>query len=405
MKLNLRLIALLFAVLFASAAIAQKDKKSSKKDEEESMYMEDDDNMVPNGSFENVTDLKALKQQGQLKELCPPWYTPNSTPADVFSSGVKSTKVAVPKNDLGTQIPSNGQNYAGFRAFTKDPKKTRTYLQVKLKKRLTKGQLYCIRFDISLADLSKNGVNNIGMVISDRQLITNDDAALTLAPQIIDKTNKAITIMDGWETICGTYSADGDEEYIIIGAFGAEDKMKQEKVKKPASETGVVLNESYYYIDNVEIKEIEATSQCKCSKEEAKGPDLIYSKAGVVDENLTPKEKLEAASVYFGAFSADVPAMFEEEIGRMAALMKENASFKLELEGHTENEEAEEAKIKPHLRDLATRRAEAVKTALVAAGVDAARIAVVSKDNTVPANTRPTPLAKAQNRRVEFNVK
>lgn len=407
MKMNTHyLLALLVAICFSTAASAQKGKTTKKDKETETteLVVEDDENYVPNGSFENLTDPKSLKAPGQIKDVCKPWETPNSTPADVFSSSVKA-KVSVPSNDYGMQIPADGQNYAGFRAFNKDPKKTRTYLQVKLKRRLIKDQLYCFKFQLSLADLSKVGVNNIGMFISDRKVINTDDQTLNFTPQITEKTNKAITNLDGWETICGTYVANGNEEYIVIGGFGAEDKMKQEKAKKPATIQGVVLNEAYYYIDNIEIKEIKAASQCICGKEDAKVPDLIYSKVAAPDENLTPAEKLDGCSVYFPAYSAEVPAMFDEEISKAAELMKNNASLKLVLQGHTENEEADEAKIKAHLRDLATRRAEAVKNALVAKGVDASRIAIESKDNTMPANTRPTPLSKAQNRRVEFNLK
>jgi outer membrane protein OmpA-like peptidoglycan-associated protein len=61
--------------------------------------------------------------------------------------------------------------------------------------------------------------------------------------------------------------------------------------------------------------------------------------------------------------------------------------------------------VNPLYAEMAKKRAEAVKTALVNAGVSADRITVTSKDDTSPANTKATPMAKAQNRRVELIAK
>lgn len=403
--MKMRYLILATLVAFSFSAFAQSKKASGKKEKESEQeeIVEDDENMVPNGSFEKLADVKALKGFNLLKEQSAPWETPNATSADLFSLDAKSTKCAVPKNDYGFQAPLDGKNYAGFRAYNKDPKKTRTYLQIKLKQRLTKDAIYCVKFNVSLADWSKNGSNNVGMFLSDRKVQNADDASLSFTPQITEKTGKAIVMMDGWETICGTYIANGKEEYIIIGGFGGEDKVKLEKVKKPAGlDGGIVLNEAYYYIDMVEIKEVEAASKCVCGKADARQPDLIYSKASIANPDLKPAQILDNSAVYFALFSNEVPAMFETEIATAANIMKENPALKITLQGHCDAEEAAEAKVKPLYKDLALRRAENVKKALVAAGIEEARIKVETKDNSMPATDRTTPLGKAQNRRVEF---
>src|SRR5690606_24521197 len=109
---------------------------------------------------------KSLKSYGQLTELCQPWMTPNEASADVFAVGTKGTKAACPVNDFGVQEPLSGSGYAGFMAYTKDPKKYRTYIQGKLKTTMVKDQLYCVKMNVSLADLSKYGVNNVGIFLS-----------------------------------------------------------------------------------------------------------------------------------------------------------------------------------------------------------------------------------------------
>jgi outer membrane protein OmpA-like peptidoglycan-associated protein len=97
--------------------------------------------------------------------------------------------------------------------------------------------------------------------------------------------------------------------------------------------------------------------------------------------------------------------MFEAELQEVAKLMQADPSMKVELTGHTDNDEQNETKTKKIYVGLALRRAEAIKKFLVDNGVSAANISVVGKDNTMPATDKTTPMGKAQNRRVVFKVK
>jgi outer membrane protein OmpA-like peptidoglycan-associated protein len=400
--MNIRYFALALCVAIAGNTFAQSKKTSGKSDKaKETETTEVSDNLVANPSFEDC-NIKTLKAYGQLNELCSPWFSPNKTSADLFAEGVKGTKVVAGTNDYGKQSPMDGTCYGGFRAYTKDPKKSRTYLETKLTTRLEKNQLYCVRINVSLADLSKFAVNNIGVFFSDRKIQNQNDFALTFTPQVTEKSNKVINNLDGWETICATFIATGNEEYIVIGGFGEDGKMKVEKVKKPAGVTGTVLNDAYYFIDNIEIVPVDAASQCICGRADKMEADLIYSRSSAKSPGMTPQQMIQASGIYFAALSAEIPAMFETDITEIARIMKENASIKLELIGHSDADETPEAKVNPNYAEMAKKRAEAVKTALINAGVPADRITVTSKDDTSPANTKATPMAKAQNRRVEL---
>ena len=127
-----------------------------------------DENLVPNGSFENG-DVKRLKAYGQLEETTTDWFPYTDAPLDLFSTDVKSDKVAVPGNSYGYEDASDGNRYGGFRAYSKSPKLARTYFQVRLSENLEQNQMYCVSFDISLSDLSKYAVNGIGAYFSDRK--------------------------------------------------------------------------------------------------------------------------------------------------------------------------------------------------------------------------------------------
>lgn len=394
----------IFVLLVSFSIAGFSQKKATPKKDEAVVEVEQTDNLVSDPSFE-VTDVKTLKGYNQLTMFLKNWTTPNQSPADLYNNMVKSTKVSIPNNDYGTQEPYEGTSYAGFRAYTKDVKKSRTYLQTKLKQKLEKDKLYCVRFNLSLADLSKFGVNNVGLFFSDRKVQNTHDNALTFLPHITEKTNKPIVTMEGWETICGTFLGTGKEEYIIIGCFGLEDNLKLEKVKKPSTQVGVVMADAYYYIDKIEIVPIEAQSQCFCGKTEDRDPDLIYSRSSAKGLDMNPNQIVTSTTLWYSFLSTEVSSMFDADLVEVVNIMKNNEKMNLEIIGHSDTDEMNEAKVNRFYIGLALTRAEVVKKFMVENGVDESRLTVSTKDNTMLANTKPTPLGKAQNRRVEFVVK
>ena len=359
--------------------------------------------IVPNGNFDDF-EFKSLKTTNQV-DLALPWITPNVTMADLFSKGVKSPKIQVPTNEHGIQEPASGSSYAGFRAYSKDPKKTRTYLEVKLSQKLVKGQQYCIRYSLSLAELSKFAVNNVGVYVTEKKLQYSKDNAIMVEPQVTITDNVAINIMDSWEHICGTFTASGGEEYIVIGGFGAEDKMKVEKMKKPSGVSGTVANEAYYYLDNVEIVAIDAKSQCNCSKKSKPQAQFIYSSSVARETGAKPADIVNSTVVYFAGLTEMIPGQFDSNIEEVAALMKANPTMNIELIGHSDADETAEAKVDEEVSNMAEKRANSVKEALVGFGISATRISVTSAEDTQPASTFNSPSGHAQNRRVVFKVK
>ena len=387
---------LLLAVLTFAVVGATAQKKTDKVAAEPK-------GIVPNGNFDDF-EFKSLKTTNQV-DLATPWITPNVTLADLFSKGVKSPKIQVPTNEHGIQEPASGSSYAGFRAYSKDPKKTRTYLEVKLNQKLVKGQQYCIRYSLSLAELSKFAVNNVGVYVTDKKLQYSKDNAIMVEPQVTITDNVAINIMDSWEHICGTFTAAGGEEYIVIGGFGAEDKMKVEKMKKPSSVSGTVANEAYYFLDNVEIVSIDAKSQCNCSKKSKPQAQFIYSSSVARETGAKPADIVNSTVVYFAGLTEMIPGQFDSNIEEVAALMKANPTMNIELIGHSDADETAEAKIDVEVANVAEKRANSVKEALVGFGISATRISVTSAEDTQPASTFNSPSGHAQNRRVAFKVK
>ncbi|NQX93012.1 MAG: hypothetical protein HRT74_12975 [Flavobacteriales bacterium] len=289
---------------------------------------EGDGNLAPNGDFESV-QTKTLKNYGMLQELCDDWYNGTQAKADIFSTGLKSDKVSVPNNDFGMQEAASGERYAGFRAYTKDKKKTRSYLSVKLTEELEKNQMYCVQFKISMADLSKYSVNNIGVVLSDRKIYQPNTGSVIKDIDVKDRSNKVLKSMDAWETVCATFTANGGEEYLVLGCFEADAKLKIEKNKRPRNVTGAQTYEAYYYVDDVSVVPVEAKSQCNCSSATQSQPDLIYGSAVVISPDMSDEDILGVSAVYFPSLKKSVNQAGVNTLNKVIEMMKANPDWKL----------------------------------------------------------------------------
>ena len=362
-----------------------------------------DDNLVPNGGFED-TNIKKLKSYGQMEEFCMDWFAATDVPADVFGEGAKGDKVGIPENNYGTQDAATGLCYAGFRAYSKDPKLKRSYIEVKLPNTLEKNVMYCVSFDISLADKSRYAVNEIGVIVSDRKIEQPNDGDMIQNADVKQKTNKVFQYMEGWEKFCGTFVGTGQEEYILIGGFGGRNNMEIEKVSRPSGMTGAQINHAYYFIDNVSIVAIQAKSQCKCSKADERDMDLVYGSSSVMDEDMSDAEKIKASVVYYAFLKRTPTGAGKETVNNVIEILKANPGMSINIVGHSDDDERSEGSVNARYARIGKNRADQVRRMLEAAGISSTRIDVTDMSNMDPANTRDSEISRAQNRRVTFEL-
>lgn len=365
--------------------------------------MAQDDNLVPNGGFED-TNIKKLKSYGQMEEFGMDWFAASSVPCDLFGEGAKGDKVGIPINNFGKQDAANGLCYAGFRAYSKDPKLSRSYLEVKLPRPLDRDVMYCVSFDISLADLSRYAVNEIGVVLSDRKIELPNNGDMIRNADIKHKSNKVFQYAEGWEKFCGTFVGTGQEEYVLIGGFGGRNNMDIEKVTPPKGITGSVVNHAYYYIDNVSVVEIHAKSQCKCSKADERDMDLVYGSSSVVEEDLSHSEKIKASVVYYAFLKRTPTGAGKATVNNVIEILKANPDMSINIVGHSDDDERSEGAVNARYSKIGQNRADQVRRLLEAAGIATARISVTDMSNMDPANTRDSEISRAQNRRVTFEL-
>lgn len=361
------------------------------------------DNLVPNGSFEN-SDLRKLKSQGQLEEFTEDWFSATEASLDLYAEGMKSEKVNIPNNIYGKQEATDGVCYAGFRAFSKDPKLPRTYFEVELSTELEKNQLYCVSFDVSLSDLSRYGVNGVGAFLSDRKIEQGNTGSLNRTASVLHKADKVMSLQDGWETICGTFIGTGEEEYLVIGGFHKDSDVEDEKMKKPSGVLGVVKNQAYYYLDNVRVTPVEAKSQCACSAADEVRTDLVYGSSVMLSESMTPDEIVSISAVYYAFLKRRPTGAGASTVAKLAEILKANPSWKLRVVGHSDEDEYNEGKINPRYRGLGEKRADQLIVKFGEMGIGVSRLVVDTMENSDPASTRDTDISRAQNRRVTFEL-
>lgn len=362
-----------------------------------------DRNWVANGDFETV-EGKKLKRTGGIV-YATGWGSPNKRAADLFSeSAPMESNVSSPKNFGGEQTALSGANYAGIRAWSYQNKEPRSYLQTKLAKQMKKDSLYCVRFYTSLGDLSKYATGELGVYIGKQKIEKEDEANLTYEVKVPNVRTKIHDDMYSWQGVCGVYQADGFEQYMVIGNFAANEKTPNAKTKRPRGETRTQLFSAYYYIDNVELYPIKNRGECTCEQLDKAESEFIFSRKGAINPSLKAAEKIDQQVFYFKRFQRNLDPSMDPWLNDMIAFMKEDVGIKVKLVGHMDATEVERTRVRPDLLMLAKERAEAVKAALVEAGIDAARVTVDSLAGDQPADGSGTDLGMSKNRRVEVEL-
>jgi outer membrane protein OmpA-like peptidoglycan-associated protein len=121
---------------------------------------------------------------------------------------------------------------------------------------------------------------------------------------------------------------------------------------------------------------------------------------GTEQQIASDLEKFGRSRVYGINFDTDSDHLKDESkptLDKIVELLKAEPNLKLSIEGHTDSTAGAE-----YNQRLSERRAAAVSTYLVAAGIDGARLSSVGLGASRPVASNDTALGRAQNRRVEL---
>lgn len=127
------------------------------------------------------------------------------------------------------QLPQSGDVFAGATFYYyAGINNGRQYLKNRLKKKLIAGNSYCVKFYVNIMNTSTLGSDGFGMYFGDNSIdtITQIYKPLTfLSPQV--QSPNGIPIIDtlGWTAVTGTFVANGNEKYALIGMFKPSGSM------------------------------------------------------------------------------------------------------------------------------------------------------------------------------------
>ena len=136
---------------------------------------------------------------------------------------------------------------------------------------------------------------------------------------------------------------------------------------------------NYFYISNVVIAEAGNDERSQVLKE------------------LMEKGSFSTNAILFATGSDVIENSSNEIINQLGSAMNEAPELKLKIVGHTDNVGDKNKNL-----SLSSKRANAVKMALVKKGINPSRLSTEGKGDTEPISNNNSDDGKAQNRRVEF---
>ena len=443
---------LLTASLFSAALMAQGEGE----------------NLIKNGGFEELT--KPVKTWDQLDHAAG-WYNANNASADLFSKDARCNTVGIPDGEMGTGASAfEGAHFAGFLAYKDDQRRNwkrflggtedafrpafqmySEYVETALGAPLTAGQKYDVSFRVKLANGSDRAVSGIGALLSPLELKYKNSQYLQEKPQV--STTKIVDNKQEWTEVTGTFTADGNEKYLVIGAF-INGGFETAKVI-----VGADNQRAYYYLDGVSLTlhpeddrdhdgiadkddlcpDVFGLAQFQgcpdtdgdgvpdhldkcpnvagpvafegCPDTDGDGvPDHLDrcpTVKGLASNNGCPeitekaKKLFEKAltGIQFDTGKSSIKSSSNSILNQVVEVMNENPSYHLEIHGYTDSQ-GDDAK---NLA-LSVERAAAVRTYLVNKGTAADRMESFGHGEADPVADNTTASGRAQNRRVEFKV-
>ena len=126
--------------------------------------------------------------------------------------------------------------------------------------------------------------------------------------------------------------------------------------------------------------------------------DMVTVTASDMSKAIASTGRVALYGILFDTAKADVKAESKPALEEIAKLMKSDASLKLRVVGHTDNQGSLDSNIA-----LSKRRAEAVNAALVSQyGIAAARLSAYGVADLAPVASNTDDAGRAKNRRVEL---
>ncbi len=241
---------------------------------------------MPNSDFEQYTTCPNYFSQLLYATN---WFNPTLGTPDYNNacSNTGTSDADVPYNWAGFQYAHSGVGYAGIFVYPTigfSPNNYREYREVGLTAPLTAGSCYYFEMYCNAANKARYKTYHIGVYFSDTLVdsvprLTN----LTFTPQIQNLSTNPFDTLN-WTLVSGYHTAQGGEQYIIIGNF-ENDSLTQIVLNNPPA----FDSRSYTYVDDVSLT--VCTGMEEFNKLDIRvAPNPFMDKLSVTANNSEPYE-------------------------------------------------------------------------------------------------------------------
>ncbi len=133
----------------------------------------------------------------------------------------------------------------------------------------------------------------------------------------------------------------------------------------------------------------------------ADNTDKCPDEKGLASNNGCPeiKANTQFGSLLFETARFNIKPSHYSTLNKVVKILKENPSYKLKIEGHTDNKGKDDINV-----SISQKRADAAMNYLSKKGIDSRRMEAKGFGNTQPIESNDTETGRAKNRRVELKV-
>ena len=324
-------------------------------------------NLISNPSFEAYDYLPTMmcKTGRDFERAVKHWIVPNEASTDLVSPRLRSRNLKAIKAHSGQNMAGiviNGDFWA-------------EYIGMKLGRPLTPGVNYYVEFWISMPSYysKKEPVptylnDHFGVYFGEKKY-QFDKRIVPAKPQVTASERVYVEPLK-WTKVYGNFVAEEASEFMYIGQFW-DDKAQPE------------LAIGYFFIDDVWIEPYTSTA---VEYEPSRYYKVEGQTASVIMDN-----------VYFETDKSELLPESFEELDKLVRILQKNPGISLNIEGHTDNQGAEDYNL-----SLSERRAGAVRQYLVDAGIPDSRLSAEGYGFAKPVSDNRSDDGRQQNRRVEF---
>ena len=333
----------------------------------------------------------------RIEDWIPYWTTPGQYTPD-YLSDLRYIDVFSYYYIFDMPLPDKF-TFTGI-ALYKESDSYSEYIQGILISPLIKGKLYCLRTSINFCSYSKYSVNRLAFHLSASPVSVNYKNESMFSPQVIFSDlpveNKHFT------TLCDYFIAGGGEQFVTVGRFTGPEDMNPVLREKYVQGFFGLEKASYYIFDDIELFEIQDTSECNC-KSETLPVNPVEIKPKVLYETDLNKLKqgipviLENVNFRFDRY--DLLPDSEDILNKLLTYLENNPEINISIGGHTDEIGTEQ-----YNDLLSINRAKSVYNWLIDKGIDSKRLSFTGFGKNLPIFKENDVEHRALNRRVEIRL-